>query len=156
MAMQLAIEGGAERDGVDGFGPVYVREHLVAREHELDGTLKLQRRHDREIDLVLRAQARAEGAADEWRHDTDVVLRQSEDTGQIRLVVLDALDLVVDGDLASALPDHGRRMCLHGIVMLNRDPVLLPDLDGRGIECRIGVAARLGWGRDARRTFGGT
>ena len=62
--LQRAVRVGAERHGVDRAGAVAEGEHLVARQFDPDRALQLQRRHDGEEQLVLRPQARAEGAAD--------------------------------------------------------------------------------------------
>ena len=41
-----------------------VSEHLLARQHDAHGSLQQFRRHHREVDLILRAQAGAKCAAD--------------------------------------------------------------------------------------------
>lgn len=134
--------------------PMDMAEHLLPRQFEPDRALEPQRRHHRQEELVLRPQARTEAAADIRRDDADIVARQTEDRAHIGLAVLDALRLVVDGDLAVAMPDHGRGMRFHRVVMLGRDRVLGADADGCLCKSLDGVATRLGRRRDAHALLG--
>lgn len=83
--LEGAVGSGAELHLLPGVGPVAEGEHLVARQHDPDRALEVERGHDGEKHLVLRAQPRAEGAADERRDHPDVVLREAEDVGDVAL-----------------------------------------------------------------------
>ena len=105
--------------------------------------LQRQRAQHRQHHLVLRAQARAEAAAHEGRHDAHIVRLHVEHAAEIALHVLHALRLVVDGELAVAVPHRGRGEQLHRIVVLGRDEIFgLVAHVGRRKGLR-GVAARL-------------
>ena len=105
------------------------------------------RRQHRQHHFILRAQARAEGAAGKRRHDADIVGLHVEDAADVALHVLHALRLVVDGDPAVAVPHDGRGEQLHRIVVLDRDEIL--GLMAH-VGCRVGFIARR---RAASRAF---
>ena len=60
------------------FGAVREGEHLLPRQHEADRPLHQLGGHDRQIDLVLRTQARAEAAAHVRVHDADIFFCEPE------------------------------------------------------------------------------
>ena len=105
-------------------------EHLLARQRHPDRALQLPRRQDGQEHLVLRAQPRAERPADERRDDAQLVRGEAEHVAEVVLDVLHPLRLVVDGELAVLVPDHGRREQLHRVVMLDRHVVLRFDSHG--------------------------
>ena len=72
-----------------------------------------------------------------------VVRAEAEHAAQIALHVLHALRLVIDRELAVAVPDDGRGKQLHRIVMLDGDEILgLVTHGGGGIGLRR-ITARL-------------
>jgi hypothetical protein len=113
----------AERDPLDRARPIAERVHLLARQREAHRAPEHKRTQHRQRHVVLRTQARAECAADKERDDAYVVGPHIEDAAQISLHVLHALGLVVNRELAAAVPGHGGREQLHRIVMLHRDVV---------------------------------
>jgi hypothetical protein len=92
----------------DARGPVGEPVHLLAGEHETHGALQRLGAEHRQHDLILRPQAGAEAAAHIGRQHAHVVRLHVEDAAEILLHILHALGLVVDGELAAALPDRGR------------------------------------------------
>ena len=117
--------------------------HLLARQHEAHRTLQRAGGEHRQHGLILRPQSRPERAADERRDHAQIVRLQVEDGAEIALHVLHALGLVVDRELAVAVPHHRRRVQFHRIVMLGRDEVFrLVAHRGRRIGS-VGIAARL-------------
>ena len=100
--LQNSVPVGAERHGLNRGGAVAEGEHLLPGEHDANRALEFESSHHGEEELVLGAEARPEGAADEGRDDTDVVARESEDLHNVFLAVLGSLCLVVDRELAVA------------------------------------------------------
>jgi hypothetical protein len=71
---------GAEADALLGARAVSgVREHHVAREHELDGAIELARGHGAQRGVRPGEELAAEAGADEARDDVDVFLGDAED-----------------------------------------------------------------------------
>ena len=133
----------AERDALDHRRPIAQRVHLLARQHEAHRALQRARRQHRQHHLKLRAQARAEAAAHEGRHDAHILRLHAEHAAEILLHVLHALGLVVDRELAARLEDHRRGIELHRVVMLDRHVVFgLVAHRGRG-QRLVGLAACL-------------
>ena len=131
------------RNALDHRRPVAQRIHLLARQHDAHRALQRARRQHRQHHLILRAQARAESAAHEGRHDAHILRLHAEHAAEIPLHVLHALGLVVDRELAAALEDHRRGIQLHRVVMLDRNEVFgLVAHRGRG-QRLVGRAARL-------------
>ena len=89
------------------------------------------------------AQPQAEAAAEIRVQHPHVVLLQAEHGGDVVVAVRDALDLVVDRVLAVALVDDGGGVRLHRVVMLDCEPVILPQLDRRPLVGSLGIAPRL-------------
>ena len=118
-----AVRVGAERHGLNRIGAVTKREHLVSGEHDANRALEFECRHHGEEELILRAQARPEGAADEGRLHADVAPRETEDLHDVLLAVLHPLRLVVDGEFAARFVDHGRGMQFNRVVVFDRNPI---------------------------------
>src|SRR5262249_22040021 len=91
----------------------------------------------------LRAQARAESTAHERRHDAHIVGLHVEHAAKIALHVLHALGLVVDRELAAAIPPHRRGIRLHRVVVLDPDVILALMAYLRRSQCPFGRAAPL-------------
>ncbi len=141
--VERAVGLGSERHALDRRRPIAEPVHLLAGQHEPHRALQLLRREHGQHHLILRTQARAERAADERRHDAHIVRVHAEYAADIALHVLHALRLVVDRQLAVAVPPHRRGKQLHRIVMLDRDEIFgLVAHSGRRIGFRR-VAARL-------------
>ena len=116
---------------------------MRACQHEANRALQGTRCQDREHHVVLRTQAAAEGAADKGRDNPNIIRVHLEHAAQVALYVLHSLRLVMDGELAPVVPDHGGGVHFHRIVVLGRDTVFgLVTHVGRG-ERRYGIAARL-------------
>ncbi len=120
---------------------MHVREHLLARHGHAHRTFELLGGEHRQIDLVLRPQAGAEGAADKRIEHAHVLGAEAEHAREIALDVLRALILVVDRDPAVALPDHGGAVHLHGIVMFGGEVILAGDPHRRVCISGLGIAA---------------
>ena len=106
---ELARGVGAEHDVLARVGAVPdQREHLLSRQHELDGAADHLRRHRRERDVRPRRPFAAEAAADVVRDDADVLLLEIEQRGQPLADAEDALRRVVDRHAIVALPDSHR------------------------------------------------
>ncbi len=118
--LERAVGRGSEGHALPGGGAVPEAEHLLAGERHPDRALQLPRRQHGQEHLVLGAQPRAERPADERRDDAQVVLRVAEHVAEVVLDVLHPLGLVVDGEPAVLVPDHGRRERLHRVVVLDR------------------------------------
>ena len=133
----------AQRQSLDARWPVGEPVHLLACEHEAHGALQRLGAEHGEHDLILRPQAGAEAAAHIGRQHAHIVRLHVEDAAEILLHVLDALGLVIDGELAAALPDRGRGVQFHRIVVLDRNEIfrLVPHRCGR--KGLLGFAARL-------------
>src|SRR5258706_15069186 len=119
-------------------------EHLLACERYFDRAFQFPRRQDGQQHMDVRTQPRSEPSADERRHDAEVVFGEAEYSAEIVPHILNALRLVVHGQLAVGLADDGRRERLHRVVMLERTAILRVELRGRGGEGSVGIAARLG------------
>jgi len=89
----------------------------------------------------LRTQPRAERAADKRRHHAHIVRLYLEHAAQIALHVLHALGLVIDRELAVAVPHHRRGIQLHRIVVLDRDVIFGLVAHGGGRIGPVGLAA---------------
>ena len=141
--VQRSVPLGAERQPLDGRRPVGEPVHLLAGKHETHGALQRLGAEHRENDLILRPQAGAKAAAHIGRQHAHIVRLHVEDAAQISLHVLHALGLVVDGELAAVLPDRGRGVQFHRIVMLDRNEIfrLVPYRCSR--KSFVGLAARL-------------
>ena len=97
--------------------------HLLSRQHQPHRALQRPRGEHCQHHLILRPQSRAESAADKRRDHPYVVRFHVEYAAEIALHVLHALRLVVDRELAVAVPHHRRRVQFHRIVMFDRDEV---------------------------------
>src|SRR5690606_9041044 len=96
--------------------PMAGREgHLAPRENKLHGPADLMRRDRRERDVRPRAQAGAEGAADEGTDNLHILLRQAEDRRDLGLLIGDELALAPKGQ-AIAIPRGNGGMGLHGVM----------------------------------------
>ncbi|MNE29324.1 hypothetical protein D3C80_1228000 [compost metagenome] len=104
---QLPVCVSTQAQALLGAGPVAKGEHLLASQRDAHRALQVQRRHHCQWQLVLRAQARAEGTADECRAHADVCLGQAKHLVQVVLAVLRALGLVVDFQRAVAFVEYG-------------------------------------------------
>ena len=125
-------------------GPVAERVHLLPRQHEAHRALAARAPPappaPPDIADAGRSRTRRRHNGDMTRTSSGFML---EHAAQIALHVLHALGLVVDRELAVAVPDHGRGEQLHRIVMLDRNVIFgLMAHGGRGQRLR-GIAARL-------------
>ena len=124
---------------------------VAEREHLLPGQRHTHRALERAAppsppvrQLILRAQARAERAADISRENSDLLFLESKDLLHIGLTVLRALGLVVDVQAAIGLIQHRAGMRLHRIVMLDRRAVVQVQADGRAGKFRLKIPTGLG------------
>ena len=142
-SVERSVGPGAEREAFDGGRPVAEPVHLLARQHQPYRALQRQRAQRGQHDLILRTEPCAERAADVRRYHAQLVRLLVEHAAQIALHVLHALGLVIDRQLAAAVPHHGGGKQLHRVVMLGRDEILglVADI-GRGIGLG-GIAMRL-------------
>ena len=151
---QRAVTIRPQSHRIDGLRPVGVGEHLVAAEHDAHRTLQLHRRHDRQEQVIVRPQRRAEAAA-EIRHDHPYLGGgNAEDAVDIGLAVLRPLRLVVHDDALVAIPDDGGGVHLHRVVVLVGDAVFGFDAGGRRGHRLADIAARLGRAALARSRLG--
>ena len=141
---QLAVRVRAEPDLVGAFRPVGVAEHLRAGHHHTDRAFEVDRRHRCDLELPLRAQRAAEAATDIGVHHPHIVGAEPERVRHQLLRGLRALDLVVDRDLAVAVPMYGRGVHLHLHLVLDREMVVGRVLERRIGECGLGIAPVLG------------
>jgi hypothetical protein len=111
---------GAELNPLNHRGSVAQHVHLRPRQHDTDRAPQGARCEHRQHHLKLRAQARAESAAHERRHDTHI-----------------------DRELAASIVDHRRGIELHRVVMLDRNVIFAGVAHCRGGECLLGSTARL-------------
>src|SRR5262249_40176683 len=125
------LRAGAMADGL---------KHHLATDDELDGLAKLSCRGGCQRTVGPRKQFAAKAGTDEFCDDTNIFLRQSEHLGKHALQVEDALRRFVERKLR-AFPNRGGGMQLEGIVRFGGRDVGLIELDLRGFESGLDVAA---------------
>ena len=125
---------GAERERLDISGAIAKREHLLPGQSHLHGAPQRPGREHRKRQFTLRAQARAEAAADIRRQDPYGLLRDTKHVGDVVPAIHGSLGLVVDGDAVVAFPNRGGAEHLHRIVMLDRHAVFDLNPDRRSIS----------------------
>ena len=129
-------------------------EHLLARQRDSHRAFQFARRHDREKQLILRAQTRPNAPPTNGETTRTASVRQPEHLADVCLVVLHPLRFVIDGHGAVMFPDDGRRERLHRIVMFNGHVVFRFQLDGGAGKGVLSVAARLRRRLHTSRVFG--
>ncbi len=144
MAWRRPFAVAAEGDRLAGVRPVAGGEHLRPGQHDPHRTLEGLGRQRRQEHRVRGPQAGAEGAADVGVHHLEVATPHAEGEPQVEVDVLRALVLVVDRQLAVALPHRGGGEKLHRVVELGRGGVLRLHLEFGGGQGGVGVAARVG------------
>ena len=72
--LQPPVTIGRQLELLDGAWAIAEGEHLLAGQLDAHRSLELERGHHRQRQLVLRAQAGAEGTADEGRQHADLAL----------------------------------------------------------------------------------
>ena len=142
--VKSSVGVGAELNPLNHRGSVAQHVHLRSRQHDSDRAPQRARRQHRQHHLKLRAQARAERAAHERRHDAHILGLHAEHAAQIALDILHALRLVIDRQLAVAIVYRRRGVKLHRVVMLDRNVIFAGVAHRRGGERRLGRTARLG------------
>src|SRR5258706_8908958 len=115
-------------------------EHHLAADHQFDRFAQLPRGSRGERTLRPWPQLAAETGADEFRDDAHVLLGQAKHLREHSPQVDDSLRRFVEGQ-SRAIPSRGRGVQLDGVVRLGRRDISLIELDGRGCESAIGVAA---------------
>ncbi len=141
--LQPPVTIGRQLELLDGAWAIAEGEHLLAGQLDAHRGLELERGHYCQRQLVLRAQAGAEGTADEGRQHADLALHV-EHLLQVALAVLHALGLVVDQQLPARLVLDDGSMRLHGVVVFHRGLVLTVDAICRRRERRVEITTRLG------------
>ena len=134
-----AVGRGSEGYALPERRPITECEHLRAGEAHPDGPPQLSGGEHGEEHVILRPESGAEGAAHEGREHAQGVLGILEDTAEIALDVLHTLRLVVHGETAVFVGDHGGCEKLHRIVVLNRHPELGLHLHRRSPPCSLGM-----------------
>ena len=117
--LQRAISACAQGDALQHFRATAKREHLLPLERDSDRTLKFQASHHREKHLILRPEPGAESSPDKRRENAHIIVRQSEDSAQIALIVPRSLGFVVNRKLSTVPHDCGSEG-FHGVVMFWR------------------------------------
>lgn len=141
--VQAAVALRGERNVLDRGGPVPEGEHLRAREYHAHGQTQRARRHHRERQMILRAQARAERAAHKRRNHPHAVLRQAEYLHQVLLSIAHTLGFLVDGVAPVGGWHDGAAVHLHRLMKFR----------GRAVKriraCMGSRCARYAWPRGA-------
>ena len=103
--VERSVGLGAEREALDrGRAGSRARTSAGASARAAPSARSAQRAQHRQHHLILRPQPGAEPAADERRHHAQIVRLPVEHAAQIALHILHALGLVVDRELAAAVP----------------------------------------------------
>ena len=126
-----AVRLGAQRDVLHGLrAAANGREHLPARQHQLDRPPDLSRRHRGKPGVGPGAQPSAKTAADERADDLHVVMREPEDARRRFGDIVRELVGIVERQLVAVPGGDGREQS-ERIVRLRRGRVLLLDADRR-------------------------
>ena len=112
-----------ERKALDGGRPIAEPVHLPTGQHQTRRALQRQRTQHRQHHLILRSQPCTEPTANERRDNAHIVRFLGEHAAQIALYVLHALGLVIDRELAAAVPPHRGGKQFHRIVMLGGNEI---------------------------------